>query len=30
MSYRNDNDALTVMDWFCGAGGSSRRLGVAS
>ncbi|MET9517471.1 DNA cytosine methyltransferase [Streptomyces sp. NPDC002994] len=24
MSYRNDNDALTVMDWFCGAGGSSQ------
>jgi DNA (cytosine-5)-methyltransferase 1 len=22
--YRNDNDALTVMDWFCGAGGSSQ------
>ncbi|MDX2658331.1 DNA cytosine methyltransferase [Streptomyces scabiei] len=21
---RNDNDALTVMDWFCGAGGSSQ------
>lgn len=24
MAYRNDNDALTVMDWFCGAGGSSQ------
>ncbi|HTE57030.1 MAG TPA: DNA cytosine methyltransferase [Kofleriaceae bacterium] len=24
MSYRNDDDALTVMDWFCGAGGSSQ------
>lgn len=24
MGYRNDNDALTVMDWFCGAGGSSQ------
>jgi DNA (cytosine-5)-methyltransferase 1 len=24
MSYRNDGDALTVMDWFCGAGGSSQ------
>ncbi|MEU8623246.1 DNA cytosine methyltransferase [Streptomyces sp. NPDC048669] len=24
MSYRNDTDALTVMDWFCGAGGSSQ------
>jgi DNA (cytosine-5)-methyltransferase 1 len=24
MPYRNDNDALTVMDWFCGAGGSSQ------
>jgi DNA (cytosine-5)-methyltransferase 1 len=24
MSYRNDNNALTVMDWFCGAGGSSQ------
>ncbi|MFJ7999028.1 DNA cytosine methyltransferase [Streptomyces sp. NPDC096310] len=24
MSYRNDNHALTVMDWFCGAGGSSQ------
>jgi DNA (cytosine-5)-methyltransferase 1 len=24
MSYRHDNDALTVMDWFCGAGGSSQ------
>lgn len=24
MSYRSDNDALTVMDWFCGAGGSSQ------
>jgi DNA (cytosine-5)-methyltransferase 1 len=22
--YRNDSDALTVMDWFCGAGGSSQ------
>ncbi|MFJ5886813.1 DNA cytosine methyltransferase [Streptomyces californicus] len=22
--YRNDGDALTVMDWFCGAGGSSQ------
>ncbi|MBT2477598.1 DNA cytosine methyltransferase [Streptomyces sp. ISL-94] len=21
---RNDNDSLTVMDWFCGAGGSSQ------
>ncbi|WP_409056804.1 DNA cytosine methyltransferase [Streptomyces sp. SYP-A7185] len=26
--YHNDNDALTVMDWFCGAGGSSQ--GMAS
>ncbi|MET7956365.1 DNA cytosine methyltransferase [Streptomyces sp. NPDC005317] len=24
MTYRNDNDGLTVMDWFCGAGGSSQ------
>ncbi|MGE9282295.1 DNA cytosine methyltransferase [Streptomyces rochei] len=24
MMYRHDNDALTVMDWFCGAGGSSQ------
>ncbi|MGW0780386.1 DNA cytosine methyltransferase [Streptomyces sp. NPDC002913] len=24
MTYRNDSDALTVMDWFCGAGGSSQ------
>ncbi|MFI7890943.1 DNA cytosine methyltransferase [Streptomyces sp. CACIS-1.16CA] len=24
MTYRNDGDALTVMDWFCGAGGSSQ------
>ncbi|MFD5875659.1 DNA cytosine methyltransferase [Streptomyces sp. NPDC060322] len=24
MTYRSDNDALTVMDWFCGAGGSSQ------
>ncbi|HEX5569695.1 MAG TPA: DNA cytosine methyltransferase, partial [Streptomyces sp.] len=24
MGFRNDNDALTVMDWFCGAGGSSQ------
>ena len=24
MGYRNDNDGLTVMDWFCGAGGSSQ------
>lgn len=24
MSYRNDDNALTVMDWFCGAGGSSQ------
>lgn len=24
MSYRNDGDALSVMDWFCGAGGSSQ------
>lgn len=24
MGYRSDNDALTVMDWFCGAGGSSQ------
>jgi DNA (cytosine-5)-methyltransferase 1 len=24
MAYRNDTDALTVMDWFCGAGGSSQ------
>lgn len=24
MTYRNDTDALTVMDWFCGAGGSSQ------
>ncbi|MFD4795916.1 DNA cytosine methyltransferase [Streptomyces anulatus] len=22
--YRNDDSALTVMDWFCGAGGSSQ------
>ena len=22
--YRHDTDALTVMDWFCGAGGSSQ------
>ena len=22
--YRSDNDALTIMDWFCGAGGSSQ------
>lgn len=22
--YRNDNDTLTLMDWFCGAGGSSQ------
>ncbi|WP_109030087.1 DNA cytosine methyltransferase [Streptomyces rubrogriseus] len=22
--YRHDNDTLTVMDWFCGAGGSSQ------
>lgn len=22
--YRNDNNALTLMDWFCGAGGSSQ------
>jgi DNA (cytosine-5)-methyltransferase 1 len=22
--YRNDGDALSVMDWFCGAGGSSQ------
>ncbi|WP_149561536.1 DNA cytosine methyltransferase [Streptomyces cacaoi] len=22
--FRHDNDALTVMDWFCGAGGSSQ------
>ena len=22
--YRNDDNALTVMDWFCGAGGSSQ------
>ncbi|WP_399553902.1 DNA cytosine methyltransferase (plasmid) [Streptomyces anulatus] len=22
--FRNDNNALTVMDWFCGAGGSSQ------
>ncbi|MER7788578.1 DNA cytosine methyltransferase [Streptomyces sp. NPDC097640] len=22
--YQHDNDALTVMDWFCGAGGSSQ------
>lgn len=22
--YRHDNDALSVMDWFCGAGGSSQ------
>lgn len=22
--YRHDSDALTVMDWFCGAGGSSQ------
>jgi DNA (cytosine-5)-methyltransferase 1 len=24
MSYRHDSDALSVMDWFCGAGGSSQ------
>lgn len=24
MSYRHDGDALSVMDWFCGAGGSSQ------
>ncbi|MFJ9740870.1 DNA cytosine methyltransferase [Streptomyces sp. NPDC101166] len=24
MMYRHDTDALTVMDWFCGAGGSSQ------
>lgn len=24
MAYRNDDSALTVMDWFCGAGGSSQ------
>ena len=24
MTYRHDNNALTVMDWFCGAGGSSQ------
>jgi len=24
MPYRNDDNALTVMDWFCGAGGSSQ------
>ncbi|MDP5310454.1 DNA cytosine methyltransferase [Streptomyces poriferorum] len=24
MSYRNDDTDLTVMDWFCGAGGSSQ------
>jgi DNA (cytosine-5)-methyltransferase 1 len=24
MGYRNDGDALSVMDWFCGAGGSSQ------
>jgi DNA (cytosine-5)-methyltransferase 1 len=24
VSYRHDNDALTLMDWFCGAGGSSQ------
>lgn len=24
MSYRHDDDALSVMDWFCGAGGSSQ------
>ncbi|MFI5831021.1 DNA cytosine methyltransferase [Streptomyces sp. NPDC051578] len=24
MSYRNDDTELTVMDWFCGAGGSSQ------
>ncbi|GAA0453860.1 DNA cytosine methyltransferase [Streptomyces sp. NPDC046215] len=24
MSHQHDNDALTVMDWFCGAGGSSQ------
>ncbi|QQM45121.1 DNA cytosine methyltransferase [Streptomyces liliifuscus] len=24
MSYRHDDDAPTVMDWFCGAGGSSQ------
>ncbi|HLL33555.1 MAG TPA: DNA cytosine methyltransferase [Streptomyces sp.] len=23
-AYRHDGDALTVMDWFCGAGGSSQ------
>ena len=23
-AYRHDTDALTVMDWFCGAGGSSQ------
>jgi len=24
MSYRHDDSALTLMDWFCGAGGSSQ------
>ncbi|MET8404485.1 DNA cytosine methyltransferase [Streptomyces sp900116325] len=24
MTYRNDGNALSVMDWFCGAGGSSQ------
>ena len=24
MGYRNDGNALSVMDWFCGAGGSSQ------
>lgn len=24
MMYRHDDNALTVMDWFCGAGGSSQ------
>ncbi|MFD8144761.1 DNA cytosine methyltransferase [Streptomyces sp. NPDC059708] len=24
MSFRNDDSELTVMDWFCGAGGSSQ------
>ncbi|MDK0520356.1 DNA cytosine methyltransferase [Streptomyces sp. ML-6] len=24
MAYRHDNDAITVMDWFAGAGGSSQ------
>ncbi|MGW4222944.1 DNA cytosine methyltransferase [Streptomyces bauhiniae] len=24
MTYRHDDTALTVMDWFCGAGGSSQ------